>query len=118
MLKVAADENFNNHILRGLLDLEPDLDAVRVQDTQLAGADDPVMLEWAAQEGRIVLTHDANTVTDFAYERVRQGLPMPGVFQVDTTAPLGPVIEDLHLLVAASYEGEWENQVRYVPLKE
>jgi hypothetical protein len=32
MLRFAADENFNNHIVRGLLRRNPDLDIVRVQD--------------------------------------------------------------------------------------
>lgn len=52
MLLLAADENFNNDIIRGLLRRKPDLDIVRVQDVGLSGADDPTVLEWAAQEGR------------------------------------------------------------------
>ncbi len=59
MLKLAADENFNNDIIRGLLRRKPDLDIVRIQDVGLSGADDPTVLEWAAQEGRILLTHDS-----------------------------------------------------------
>ena len=56
MLRLAADENFNNNIIRGLLRRQPDLDIVRVQDVGLSGADDPTVLEWAAQEGRVLLT--------------------------------------------------------------
>jgi hypothetical protein len=40
MLRFAADENFNNDIVRGLLRREPDLDIVRIQDVNLSGADD------------------------------------------------------------------------------
>lgn len=40
MLKLAADENFNNDIVRGLLRRNPTLDIVRVQDVGLSGADD------------------------------------------------------------------------------
>jgi len=50
MLRLAADENFNNDIVRGLLRRKPDLDIVRVQDVGLSGADDPTILEWAAQK--------------------------------------------------------------------
>ena len=53
MLRLAADENFNNDIVRGLLRRRPDLDIVRVQDVGLSGADDPAILEWAAREGRV-----------------------------------------------------------------
>lgn len=39
----------------------------------LSGADDPTVLAWAAVEGRVLLTHDLATMTDFAYERVAEG---------------------------------------------
>jgi hypothetical protein len=44
MLLLAADENFNNDIVRGLLRRKPDLDIVRIQDEGLSGADDPTIL--------------------------------------------------------------------------
>jgi len=113
MIKLAADENFNNDIVRGLLRRKPELDLVRVQDTDVAGADDPVTLEWAAQEGRVLLTHDVSTITRYAYERVQAGLPMPGVFEVRRAVPIGRAIEDILLLAECSLEGEWEGQVRY-----
>jgi hypothetical protein len=50
MLLLLADENFNNDIVRGLLRKKPELDIVRVQDVGLRGAEDPVVLEWAANE--------------------------------------------------------------------
>ncbi len=49
MLRLAADENFNGNIVRGLLRRRPDLDIVRIQDVGLAGADDPAILAWAAE---------------------------------------------------------------------
>jgi hypothetical protein len=116
LLKLAADENFNNDIVRGLLRRRPDIDLVRVQDAGLSGAGDPEVLEWAAQEERVLLTHDVSTVTHHAYERVRTGKRMPGVFEVSPGLPVGVAIEDILLLVDYSMEGEWEGQVRYLPL--
>ncbi len=69
MLKLATDENFNNDILRGILRRNPDLDILRIQDVGLSGADDPTVLKWAAQEERILLTHDVQTITRDAYKR-------------------------------------------------
>jgi hypothetical protein len=40
MLRLAADENFNADVVRGLLRRFPNLDIVRVQDAGLSGADD------------------------------------------------------------------------------
>jgi hypothetical protein len=116
MLRLAADENLNNSIVRGLLRRQPELDIVRIQDVGLSGADDPTVLEWAAQEGRVLLTHDVSTITKYAYERVRAGQPMTGVFEVGRDVPIGRAIEDILLLTEYSFDGEWEGQVRYLPL--
>lgn len=70
MLKLLADENFDNTILRGLLRRQPDIDIIRVQDTELYGANDSTVLAWAAKENRILLTHDVATITRYAYERI------------------------------------------------
>jgi hypothetical protein len=117
MLRLAADENFNNDIVRGLLRRKSDLDIARIQDVGLSGADDPTVLQWAAQEGRVLLTHDVSTITKFAYERVSTGKPMPGVFEVSRSVPIGIAIEDILLLAECSIEGEWDGQVNYLPLR-
>jgi hypothetical protein len=116
MLQLAADENFNNDIVRGLLRRCPELDIVRIQNVGLSGADDPTVLEWAAQENRVLLTHDVSTITYYAYERVQASASMPGVFEVGRHVPIGRAIEDILLLVDYSLDGEWEGQVRYLPL--
>jgi hypothetical protein len=69
MLLLAADENFNRNIVRGLRRRQADIDIVRIQDVGLSGADDPTVLAWAAQEGRVLLTHDVSTITHYAYDR-------------------------------------------------
>ncbi|MGH3943303.1 MAG: DUF5615 family PIN-like protein [Pseudonocardiaceae bacterium] len=51
MLSLAADENFNNAIVRGIVRRNSAIDIVRVQDVGLCGADDPAVLEWAANDG-------------------------------------------------------------------
>lgn len=117
MLLLVSDENFNNDIVRGLLRRKPDLDILRVQDVGLRGADDPTILEWAAQEGRVVLTHDAATMADYAYQRVSGNQSMPGVIEVADDLPLGTVIDDILFLAEYSEPGEWEGQVIYLPLQ-
>ena len=117
MVRFAVDENFNMQIVKGVLRRLPDIDIVRVQDAGLEGASDPTVLAWAASEGRVLLTHDVNTITAFAYERAAQGLLMPGVFEVSLKVPVGVAIEEILLLAECSVEGEWEGQVNYLPLK-
>ena len=116
MLRFAADENFNGDIVRGLLRRNPKLDIIRVQDVGLSGADDPSVLEWAADQRRIVVTHDITTLAKHAFDRVAAGQPMPGVFEVRSVVPIGQAIDDLILVAECSVEGEWEAQVRLLPL--
>lgn len=117
MILLAADENFNNAILRGVLRRKPDVDIVRIQDVGLSGAADPIVLAWAAKENRLLLTHDVATITHYAYERVKAGLPMPGVFEIPYGFSVGEIIEDILLIAEYSLDGEWEGQVRYLPLR-
>ena len=42
---------------------------------------------------------------------------MPGVFEVSRSISIGRAIDDILLLVECSLAGEWEGQVRYLPLK-
>lgn len=116
MLPLATDEDLDNNIVRGVVRRNPRVDIVRAQDVGLSGAKDPEVLEWAAKEGRILFTHDVSTMTRHAYDRVRAGLPMPGVFEVPQSLPVGRAIEEVLLVAELSIEGEWANQVRYLPV--
>ncbi|RJP53404.1 MAG: hypothetical protein C4557_04670 [Anaerolineaceae bacterium] len=116
MLFLVADENFNNDIVRGLLRIKPDLDVVRVQDVGLSSADDPIILEWAADQDRVLLTHDVATITKYAYERIRQGKYMPGVIEVTRKAALGAAINDILFISQSCEPGELQGQIIYLPL--
>ncbi len=63
-----------------------------------------------------MLTHDVATITRYAYARVAERQPMPGVIEVTSDAPIGRVIEDILLLLSCSHEGELDGQIQYLPL--
>jgi hypothetical protein len=115
-IRLLIDEDFNNDILRGVLRRLPGVDAVRAQDVGLSGRPDPDLLAWAADHGRVLLTHDVSTMTTHAYERVARSLPMPGVFAVAQTVPISVAIEQVVMIAECSLDGEWEGQVRHLPL--
>ena len=98
MLRFAVDEDFDNRILRGLIRRLPSLDIVRIQDAGLLGKVDPVVLEWASSDNRILLTHDGSTMTKHVYERLEAGKRIPGVFEIGQNIPIGDVIDDLLLI--------------------
>ncbi|MGO9469854.1 MAG: DUF5615 family PIN-like protein [Isosphaeraceae bacterium] len=116
MLRLISDHNFSGRILRGIVRRIPNLDLVRAFDAGLATAPDPVLLEWAAVEDRILLTHDVNTIPGFAYDRVRAALGMPGVFLVDAHMAIGKAIDELVVVIACSSQGDWKDAVTYFPL--
>jgi hypothetical protein len=117
MFRLLADENFDNDIVRGVLRRTPHVDFLRVQDVGLAGADDPEILAWAAHEDRVLLTHDAETITKFAYERMAAGLPIAGVFEIRQSVPIGVAIEEILLIIEYSEQQEWAGNVHFLPLK-
>lgn len=116
MVRFAADENLNNHIVIGLLERDPTIDIVRVQDSDLAGAGDPAVLQWAAEDERILLTHDVTTMPTYASSRLEAGLPMPGLFLILQNRRISEVIENLLLIAEVSLDNEWDGQIRYLPL--
>ncbi len=116
MIRFLTDENFNNDIVSGGRQRVPDAEFTRVQDTELAGKPDTLVLEWAAHHDFIVLSHDVNTMRGDFYDRMKAGLPVPGLFLIHGNYPIGAAIEELELIVLASEAADWIGEIRYLPL--
>ena len=78
MIRLAADEDFNGIILRGLRRRFPALDIVRAHTVGLGGALDEAILEWAARDERLLLSHDVTAMIAEAYARIDRGETMWG----------------------------------------
>jgi hypothetical protein len=65
-----------------------DVDIVRVQEVGLRPADDPAILEWAASQGRVLITKDIKTVPSYAFQRISAREAMPGVFVLHSTVSM------------------------------
>ncbi|MDE3076376.1 MAG: DUF5615 family PIN-like protein [Chloroflexota bacterium] len=117
MLRLAADENFDGDVLKAVLRRLTGLDLIRVQDTKLYEKPDPDVLDWAAHETRVLLTHDARTMIGHAWDRVRRGLPMPGLIVVKPQMQIGTAVDELEYVIIASRERELENQVLFIPMQ-
>src|SRR5688572_18275980 len=99
MLGILVDQDFDHDILRGLRLRLPILDAVTALQAGLDRKSDPEILAWAAGQNRVVVTHDRNTMPGHAYNLVRKGEPMVGVFVVPREMPVGTAIAELELLI-------------------
>lgn len=116
MIRLMIDEDFDNDILRGVLRRRPGLDIVRAQDVGGIGRSDPDVLELAASQNRILLSHDVSTMISHANARLAAGRSMPGLFAVPQSLPIGTAIDEILLLAECSNDGEWEGQIHFLPL--
>lgn len=115
-MRFLADENFDNDILRGVWRRVPTAIIHRVQDL-IPEAEDPIVLEYAAEHGYVLLTHDVNTMRGFYYERLEAQLPVPGVFLVHKKESKGAIVDSLELILLASQPEEWAGKITFLPLR-
>ena len=77
---------------------------------------DDTVLQHAASEHRVVISHDYRTMRARAEDRLRAGLPMTGLILVPQDVQLGKVIEELVLLAETTSPKEWHGQILFLPL--
>jgi hypothetical protein len=111
MLRLLIDEDVHGDIVDGLRRRQPTLDVVLVQDVGLGSTPDPVILEWAAQQGRVVVSVDKKTLAVDAWDRVARGLPMPGVAILRILLTIGQAINELEFIASAGTPDDFRDQV-------
>ena len=114
MLPLPSDEDLDGTIVKGLLFHSPAIDLVRVHDAGLCHTPDPDILEFAATHGRVIVTHDRNTMTAFARHRLGRGLAMAGVIVVDRLMNLGRAIQELGTFTEAGEPGDLDGQIIFL----
>ena len=116
MIAFLVDQNFNEHIVDGLTRRDVTLEFRYVREVGLEAAPDPTILEWAATQGLVLLTHDGKTIPPCARARIAAGQPMPGVFLVDDQMPIGQAIDEVLVAAHCLSPEECRDLVRYFPL--
>ena len=116
MIRFLTDENFNIHIYNGVRRRLPSVDILRIQDAGLRTFRDQLILEYAAGENRIVLSHDVRTMETHALARINTGKPMPGLLLIHQQFPIGPAIDEIVFITECSLDNEWSGIIRYLPL--
>jgi predicted nuclease of predicted toxin-antitoxin system len=114
--RFLADHDLNEHIIHGVLRREPAIEFVRAREVGLGDRPDPEILEYAAVQGLVVVSHDINTMPGHARARLATGKPLAGLLMVRQTHPIGPVIDSLVLIWSASEGEEWQDQVQFLRL--
>jgi hypothetical protein len=115
MIRYLADADFNHVIVKGCRRKEPTLDFLSANGAKLEGVPDPQVLVFAAEQNRILVTHDRHTMPWHFGEFLARGESSPGVFLVSQNAPVADVIEQLVLIWAASDADEWKDRIVNIP---
>jgi len=114
--RFLADHDLNEHIIDGVQRREPAVEFIRVRDVDLEEKSDPEILQYAAENGLLVVSHDVNTMPAHARARLDAGKDMAGLFMARQFHPISPIIESLVLIWSASEAEEWHSQICFLPL--
>jgi hypothetical protein len=114
-IKYQADNDFNGIIIRAVKGLAPEIDFQTAPKAGLhLGTPDEQVLEIAAQEGRLLVSHDRKTMpTHFANFIASRS--SPGVFIVSRKLTIAQAAEWLILFWSASEAEEHVNLLTYIP---
>jgi hypothetical protein len=114
-IRFLADADLNQAIVTGVRQRETALDFMTATEANLEGHGDPDVLEFAANHGRILVSHDTSTMPVHFSARLRSGRTSPGIFLARQRASVGQIIEALLLVWSASSPEEWAGQIHYLP---
>ncbi len=114
-VRFQADADFNQIIVKATLRLEPGVDFQTAHLAGLSGMDDQGVLQTAAQQGRILVTHDRRTMPKH-FEQFILSTNSPGLVIVSKKMLVSQVAEELFLIWLVSEPEEWVNQIRTLPL--
>jgi hypothetical protein len=114
-VRFQADADFNQDIVRAVRRRALALDFQTAHEAGLAGLDDDVVLEKAAREGRILVSHDRRTMP-LHFATFIATRTSAGVILVSQDLPIRQAVEDLLLIWEASEAEEWVNQIDSIPL--
>ena len=115
-IRFQADNDLKRFIIDATLRREPSIDFKTAQTAGLDGLDDELVLRFASEQGRILVSHDKRTMPPRLAEFIRLGGTSPGVLLViPQHAPVRDVAETLILIWAGSRPEEWVNLVTKIP---
>jgi predicted nuclease of predicted toxin-antitoxin system len=115
MVRLLGDENFNDNILQGVLDHSSAIVFLRVRAAGLESKTDDVVLEWAAENGYVVVSHDANTMIHEANKRIQAGLSCPGLLIIKVQMPYREAIDELVMAAICGDPADFRDLVIHLP---
>lgn len=116
MVQLFFDNDVADIVVEGVLNHYENINLIRAREVGLRHAADAVLLDWAAANDRVMISHDETTITVAAFERMRAALSMPGLVIVPQSLEFRTAIEDLAAIALCSEPGDWADRVAFLPL--
>lgn len=92
------------------------MDFLSSGEANLEGVADPEVLALAAEQDRILVTHDFQTMPRHFAGFLQTNGSSPGVLLVSQRLPVAEAIEELVLIWTATSPLEWKNRIVRIPL--
>jgi hypothetical protein len=115
-VRFLADADLNKTIVSGVLRREPSVDFLTAQAAGLRHMKDPEVLALAAEQQRVLVSHDVGTMPAHFREFTKDGKRSAGLLLVPQNLDVGTAIEELLLVWLASEASQWENRLEWLPL--
>ena len=115
-VRFLADHDLNEQIVGGVCRREPAIEFLRVRDLGMQSRSDSEILDFANRERLVVVSHDVNTMTAAAAQRLAESQGMSGLLMVPQSSPISAVIDSLALIWSVSESDDWCDQVMFLPL--
>lgn len=112
--RLLADADLNLAIVAGVVRRNAAIDFKRAEQVPLEGLGDPAVLAVAADEGRVLVSHDAGTMPGHLQDFVRQRAS-PGVILIPQELRIREAIENLLLICDACDPQDLENRLCLLP---
>ena len=114
-IRFQADADLNEWIIHAVRRRNPAIDFQTADEGGIRGLPDPDVLAFAAGEGRILVSHDCNTMP-IHFAQFVASQHSPGVFRIAQDLPIGPATDGLILVWEASDAKEWIDVLEWIPL--
>lgn len=113
-VRFQADADLRQSIVTGIIRKQPNLNFQSANEAELEGIKDPEVLEIAARDGRLLVTHDRKTMpTEFGQYILSR--TSSGVLILSQSLPISEAIDAIILVWEASTAEEWINQIMTFP---
>jgi hypothetical protein len=114
ILRLLADADLNGAIVHGVIRRNPEFDFKRAEDVPLEGLDDQTVLDLAAGDQRVLISHDVSTMPDHFRQYTRRNIS-PGLILVPQELSIGKAIENILVICEACSRDDIENKICLVP---